>query len=320
MIGTVQTVTGAVTTFPGRALMHEHIRIGFSGAQLDPRIRLDQRALIESAIEQLIDLRERHDVGLIVDATPKDLCRDTGILREISERSGVLIVASTGMYRKGLGYPPYWQIQDIADLIEFFTIELDEGTEAHGVRCGIIKIATTGAVPLPEEENALRAAAVAAANAGCKILTHTDPDGWTSGNPGLRQAEILIDQGLDPSHVMIGHACGAQRIDQLLDIAHLGAYVAFDRVGMTNVHPDEVRAHYIRMLLDSGYGDLLLLAHDHQHHWVRLRPHPGAPHLDRDFGTLFTDFYPLVRDQGVSPSQFEAIVSANPRRFLFDTA
>jgi len=311
---TLSTVTGELADIDGRILFHEHIRLGFSGASLDPRIRLDDHALVESAAQELRALRDSHGVRLIVDATPADFGRDLGILRRVAESSGVHIIGSTGMYRLGAGYPAYWQIQGVEDLEEYFEAELD-GDPA----CGIIKVGTTGAYPLPPEIRTLTAAAHVASRTGARVLTHTDPDGWEHGNPGLAQMEILTEEGLRPDRVVVGHACGARQVDQLLALATSGCYIGFDRIGMTNVAADEDRAQMIMAVIGAGHGDRLLLSHDHQHHWVRLRPHPGAPVLDRSFALLFERFLPVLTSIGVTADEIEDLVSANPRNFLLGT-
>lgn len=314
---TLSTVTGPVASVRGRTLVHEHIRIGFAGAQLDPRVKLDEELLIQSAADELAALRAQHGVALIVDATPADLCRDTRILRQVSERSGVGIVASTGMYREGAGYPPYWAMQETSDLEDFFTMELRDATEDPDVLCGVIKIATSGAEPTPSETRALQAAARVSRSRGTRVLTHTDPGGWVAGNPGLRQLETLVEGGVHPSSVVIGHACGAVEVDQLSALAERGAYIGFDRVGMTHVRSDEGRADLIVALARLGYCDRILLAHDHQHHWVRMRPHPGAPSRVRSFSLLFEDFLPLLNARGMGPDDVERLLSSNPASFLF---
>lgn len=316
MSATLQTVGGPMNQLSGRVLIHEHIRIGFSGANLDPRVQLDMDGLIDDAARQLADLRTTHGVTLLVDATPPDLCRDTVVLQAVSARSGVAIVAATGMYRHGLGYPGYWATQDEADLEELFTHELTAGTESPSVRCGIIKIATSGAEPTPEERRSLAAAARVAERLDVRILTHTDPDGWRDGNPGLRQLEIIVSEGTNPSRVVIGHACGAENVDQLRLLTERGAYVGFDRVGMDHIKPDSQRAQMIAALATIDQLPRVLLSHDHQHHWVRLRPHAGAPTKQRSFSLLFDEFLPELQSVGLTAEQREQLLCTNPTRFL----
>ena len=59
---------------------------------------LNKNLLIENASKILSDLKNIYGVEMIVDGTPIDSGRDVRILREVSEKSGVKIVASTGLY------------------------------------------------------------------------------------------------------------------------------------------------------------------------------------------------------------------------------
>ena len=95
----VNTVTGPIPVSAlGRTLMHEHLFIAFHGAEYDPLATFDRAAFIAEAVRRLVELREAHGVRSFVDPCPIELGRDVGMMREISEKSGVHVVCTTGFY------------------------------------------------------------------------------------------------------------------------------------------------------------------------------------------------------------------------------
>jgi hypothetical protein len=96
----IQTVTGAINkTDLGAVLMHEHIScksLSFDAAFGEKW--LDKTKLKNLACETLEQTHQKYNLGLMVDGTPIDLGRDATLLKEVSELSGVKIVASTGFY------------------------------------------------------------------------------------------------------------------------------------------------------------------------------------------------------------------------------
>ena len=96
----IQTVTGAISkTDFGAVLMHEHIScssLSFHNAFGNAWLNKEQ--LKNLAAETLKQTKQKFNLSFMVDATPIDLGRDLMLLKEVSELSGVKIVASTGFY------------------------------------------------------------------------------------------------------------------------------------------------------------------------------------------------------------------------------
>ena len=101
----VQTVTGPIPVERlGRTLMHEHLFIAFAGAEFDPTAVFDRAAFIAEAVRRLVQLRTEHGVRSFVDPCPIELGRDVTVMKEISEKSGMHIICTTGFYLIGLKY------------------------------------------------------------------------------------------------------------------------------------------------------------------------------------------------------------------------
>ena len=100
----VQTVTGRVLPEAlGRTLIHEHVLIGFPGWELDALApRFDCAEAMARAIDQMQQLRDL-GVGTFVDPCPMDLGRDVEFLAELSQKSGLQIVCTTGAYFEAEG-------------------------------------------------------------------------------------------------------------------------------------------------------------------------------------------------------------------------
>ena len=216
-----------------------------------------------------------------------------------------------------MGFPLYWQIAESARIEEHFVKEISEGVGANKVKCGIIKIATTRGTITPSEENALRAAARVHKKLGVGITTHTDPEGWQETNIGLKQAEILLSEGADPSRCVIGHACGTPNISYLLSIVEKGFTVGIDRIGLIRpplLPTDEIRVALVAALVASGHADKIVLSLDHQTVWVPRFPREIAS--AKTLSYLFTDFVPKLRKAGLSQATIDQIMVDNPRRIL----
>ena len=100
----VQTVTGRVLPeVLGRTLIHEHVLIGMPGWNMDALApRFDRAEAMARAIDQMQQLRDL-GVGTFVDPCPMDLGRDVEFLAELSQRSGLQIVCTTGAYFEAEG-------------------------------------------------------------------------------------------------------------------------------------------------------------------------------------------------------------------------
>ena len=314
----VRTVLGDIEPSQlGPTLSHEHTIVGWMGATLDPDAAFDREAAIAKVTSDLTQIREAHGITGFVDCAPPDLMRDVEFEAEVSRRSGVHIIAATGMYRQGWGIPLYWQLRDVDELEDFFLREVEKGVGETGIRCGVIKIATAGATISPNEEKVLRAAGRVSRRTGVAITTHTDPEGWAETNVGMKQLEVFLSEGADPGRVIIGHACGTPNIRYLLEILERGCFLSYDRVGAVRIMPDEVRAAVIAGLVAAGYASRVMLSHDHQGFWIQRPPKNPLP-VTRDFGYIHRTFIPMLQKGGVSDSAIhQMLVDAPQKAFAF---
>ncbi|OLL77967.1 Transcriptional regulator, AraC family [Pseudonocardia sp. Ae168_Ps1] len=239
----------------GRTLVHEHVFTGLPGLELDGRLQLDADSAVERAASWLT-AAAGHGVGTVVDATPMNWYRRPDLMRRISERSGVAVVASTGLYTERMGWPFHLKLLRATELADVFTREIEHGMAGTDVRAGMIKIATGQESVGKYERRAIEAAVLAQQRTGAGILTHNEgPTG------ALQQLEAFTDAGADLSRVLIGYCDNSTAAEYHREIAERGAHVGFDRVGHYTITPDGPRHEAILALLGT-HPDRVLLSHD----------------------------------------------------------
>lgn len=329
----IRTVLGDISPETvGVILPHEHTVFAFFGAYADPRAHYDREAVVHKASEQLRIAKETYRVSAIVDASPLDLGRDIPFQVEVSRRSGVHIIVSTGLFTESLGFPPYWRQRDIDALEDLFITEITEGVAGIGVKCGIIKLASgPGFLSVqsrragPEsaritacEERAFRAAARVQRKLGVGIITHTEPVDWAVANVGAKQLAILREEQADLSHCVIGHVNTANLV-YLVELLRDGVNLAFDTIGLNWGLSDEIIAGIVIALVGMGYQSQLLLSHDSYCMEVRRPPtenDPPAYPSPVDWGYIHRAFIPLLHRGGVDEGAIRQMMIENPRKIL----
>lgn len=255
-----------------------------------------------------------HDSGgrAIVDAMPCDTGRDPAWLAEISRRTGVHIVASTGLHLETYYPPRHWgERLDEAELSELFVREIEEGIDELDYsapvvrrteyRAGAIKVAG-GADRLSERQRrAFRAAARASAATGAPILTHTE-----GGTAALEQVEILTAAGADPRHVVICHVDRIPDLSYHREILSTGVRVEYDSGIRWPAEAGNPTADLIAELLPE-FPDQITIGMDaaKQKYW---RSYGGAPGLR----FLMTAHLEMLRERGVSEELIHGMLVTTP--------
>jgi phosphotriesterase-related protein len=324
----VQTVLGTVDASElGPTLVHEHVVVSYPGDQLDPTRRWDRAACVETAVQRMHELQE-FGVRTFVDVTVIESRRDTTMLPEIAERSGMQIVCATGFYIEHIGIPYYWRVRTQDEITELFLHEIEHGIGSTGVKPGVIKIAI-GDPPTDQERKVIAAAATAARESGLSVISHCEnAKGWDV------QLDILTEHGVDLSRCLIGHQDQAPSPDQLNAIIGRGAFAGVDRIGFEVLAPEDARVGLIKGVVDAGHADRLCLSMDHacypssprfpyavaerlrQSFEQALRPAVEDQMWRRPHTYLFTDFIPRLESAGVERSTIDSILTDNPRRLF----
>jgi phosphotriesterase-related protein len=244
-------------------------------------------------------IAKREGIACIVDAGHPDMGRDVGLLRQLSLKSAMPIVASGGLYAQPF-YPR-----------EISTMSEEQVFQALIAQAQADPIGAFGEIGswdyiTKDERKVFRAIGRAHLATNIPIFTHTG----IPGKSALEQLDILEDAGVDPKHVVIGH------LTNLVDpntevhraICRRGAFVGFDRQGGPN---DDPVVPIVMSLIDAGYADNLLFSSDFA----------NASQLKRNnkelgYAKTLTVFVPKVKKAGASEEVLRQIMNDNPRRFL----
>ena len=285
----------------GATLFHEHVSLNnqlFIQMNLENMIDPSRPYFMEDLEFMIAEMQAAADDGVvcIVDGGHTDMGRSVEFLRELSERSGMPIVASGGYYHQPT-YPPGLSERSEDDLVE--ELVRDAPTE----RWGALGEIGFSAESTPDERKVLRAVGRAHLRTNLPIFTHT-----ANGAEAVGQLDLLESVGVNPRRVAIGHL-GYPEVQVHGALCERGAYVGFDRLG-GNPDADAAQVPMVIELLEAGYTDNVLLASD----LALARDAWG--HGGAGYGKTLTRFVPLLREAGVEEKVLRGITSDNPRRFL----
>lgn len=306
----IRTVCGDVhPTEIRKVLMHEHIVLGYAGWFYDPTIApFDHSEAMDAALSRMEDLKER-GVNLIVDPTPIELGRDAEFVQDVSSRSGMHIVCSTGFDLEARGGLSAIRHCTPDDILEIYMKEIEEGIGAAHVKPGIIKLATGYDAISEYEEACLRAAAIASRRTGLPIVTHTE-----RGTMGPQQARMLKRYGADPGKCLIGHCCANSDLRYQREILEEGVYIGFDRFGNSWHGDDWLRLHTLTALLHMGYADHIFLSTDSVAYWMG-RKIKGRDTRHWDPVYLFDEIIPALYQRGIGEDMILAMTEENAKCF-----
>jgi phosphotriesterase-related protein len=308
----------------GFTAAHEHVLASSTDVlRLWPEL-VGGRAHFTDLAVQRMSAAKNAGIDTIVDCTTADLGRDIPLLQEVSRRSGVHIIATTGHW---LTPTPSFEARSVDELAEFFVLEIERGMEGSSAKPGVIKAASQGESGMtPFQEKVFRAAARASLRTGVPVTTHSD----ARHRGGEQQATILEAEKLDPSKVCIGHSDETADFDYLAGLARRGYTLGIDHLfyglsalgGGTNSIPTwEERATTIKKLLDAGFGNRLLLANDWMY-GITISPTGTMEALTQanPDGNLFNinRLIPYLRNLGATDNQVRMITVSNPRKFFAD--
>ncbi len=295
----VRTVRGDVPTEGlGIVYAHEHVVIkGPFVAERFPEFLLDD---LDAITDELKALRRR-GVGTMIDAMPTDAGRSAVDLIEVSKRTGMALVAATGLHLR-LYYPPDHWVDTIDEdaLAERFVREIEEGMEATGARAGVIKVAGSLDRLTDLERRNFRAAARAQRATGCPILTHTE-----GGTAALEQVRILQDSGADPAHVVLSHLDRNGDLAYHREVLSTGVRLEFDSAFRWGVRENRTQA--LILALAPEFPDALVLGMDAARpaYWRSFGGEPGLAYL-------VDSFVPALREAGLQEGLLQNILVHNP--------
>jgi predicted metal-dependent phosphotriesterase family hydrolase len=324
----IDTVSGPVPDEGlGRVMMHEHLAPRGSSAQHeagDPFFPGQTMDVMVREIERLLS----RGVSAVVDVSPYGKARQPLVLRELSSRTGLKIIAATGFYKEP-ACPAFAHQGSAADLARFMVREAEEGVDGTGVKPGIIKVGTSKGEITPTERKILIAAAAAHRETGLPITTHT-----TLGTMGREQVELLLENGVEPGRIVVGHCDLNREPAYHLEILKTGATVAFDTIGKETFQyrrhreagyqryaylieeyhvSDDDRLKVLIELLRQGFGSQIVLSSDIL--WSEC-PANASTIGAWGYTYLWEKFIPRLLDAGISQQTIDTMTISNPTAIL----
>ncbi|MBQ74710.1 MAG: phosphotriesterase-related protein [Gammaproteobacteria bacterium] len=310
----INTVLGSIEVEElGFTLMHEHIFNANWAMRSVFGNWVDKEAGINKAVGHL---KAARDLGVtsLLDATPINLGRDVHILKEVSERSEVHVIAATGLYYNHEPWMTNWEIDRLVDVL---LQDIVQGIQGTNGKAGVIKCATDTDGVTPENEKLLRVAARLHLASGIPITTHTDVNEKT----GLGQIEIFEDEGVDLNHVIIGHSGDSEDLGYLEDMLNKNVTIGMDRFGLDMMLETEKRVSVISELCARGWAEQMVLSHDAccVMDWFpadtfAMMSSQIAPNWN--FSFVPGQVIGLLQEAGISEDQIRAMTHGNPARCL----
>uniref|UniRef100_A0A8D0CDS2 N-acetyltaurine hydrolase n=1 Tax=Salvator merianae TaxID=96440 RepID=A0A8D0CDS2_SALMN len=341
--GKVQTVLGLIDpSHLGYTMTHEHLAMSYSCCYYPPSS--GQETLSEAPIEmrnlfwlkqnpyshkENLLLHQETDAvkeellqykaaggGTIVENTTTGLKRDVKTLKQLAEETGVHIIAGAGFY-VGATHSPETQAMSVEQLTDIMVNEVLNGADGTNIKCGVIGEIGCSWPLMESEKKVLQATAHAQSQLSCPIIIHPG----RHGESPFQIVRILQEAGADISKTVMSHMDRTIFDEKkLLEFAELGCYLEYDLFGtefiLYQMNPDidmpsdNERILRVRMLIDEGYEDKVLIAHD-IHTKNRLKKYGG-----HGYSHILENIVPKMRVRGISQDKIDKLLKANPRQWL----
>jgi phosphotriesterase-related protein len=265
----------------------------------------------EDVIASELDAFKQLGGTCVVDLTNRGLGRDPERLRRLAERTELAIVMGAGWYRGRINTPEsFIDRRTVDDLANELIAEFTDGVGSTGIRPGIIgEIGTDGGYLNAQEERVFRAVARAARATGLPITTHA-----AQSRVGIPQLEMLLEEGVDPARVVIGHVDSCPYLDYHEELLRLGANIEFDLLGLQFGAVDQaIEPRIIELLvrlLDAGHVERVLLSQS-VGMAMQLKAFGGNGYV-----YLQEVFLDRLRQRGVTDDAIHQMTVLNPRRVL----
>jgi phosphotriesterase-related protein len=192
--------------------------------------------------------------------------------------------------------------------------QLTDGIGDTGIRPALLGEIGTSWPVTDAEWRSVRAAARAGVETGAAVYTHQS----FRGKGGGEVLAAILDEGMSPERVIIGHLDEFWDRAYHRDIAQAGAVLAYDTWGSDFYYgsadlrnpTDAERLDMVEWLLSEGYGAQLVIAQDV---WAQanLRRNGG-----RGYDHLFARIGPSIADIAGDQAAADQILIHTPRRLL----
>jgi phosphotriesterase-related protein len=315
MNGMVRTVLGDVDPADlGMTYAHEHLILDSPLVEdRFPHILLND---VDVAVEELRSCAAA-GVGTVVDAMPAGGGRDAARLAEASRRSGVHVIATTGLHTAKWYPGRSWANEsDPSTLADLFVADIEEGIDHFDYfgpvvrrtphRAGLIKVGTLQPEPNDRDRRVFAAAAETHRRTGVPVLTHCE-----EGRGGLEQIEMLHVDGVDLAKVVLSHTDKVGDTAYHRDLVDAGVMLELDQGLRHPIDPANPTVRVAIALAEAGRADRVMLGTDgaRRSMWTGYGGSPGL-------AALVAELLPMLRRLGLDDTTIATIMIDNPATFF----
>jgi predicted metal-dependent phosphotriesterase family hydrolase len=310
----IRTVCGDVRPENvGATLCHEHLLMtGGWPVMNTPDYRLDR---VDYAINEVTRAR-KSGLASVVEMTPNGFGRSPDGLVNISEATGLNIIAATGLHKVSYYADNHWvHHYSVEEITSLLVSEVNEGMDINNLegplirrstaRAGVVKIATSYHSFGRSIRRFLEAVASTHLSTGVPIATHND-----KGTMGHELLDALVEHGVKEDAVLLSHIDHNPDPVYLAELASRGAYLVFDKPGRIKYAPDSLAVELVTQLVGAGHGHRIVFGSDlaRRSYWPDWGGGPGLTYL-------FDRFFPRLQQEGLGSFINQALVS-NPAQAL----
>jgi phosphotriesterase-related protein len=308
----VRTVLGDIAPADlGVTYAHEHLVIdGGRPVEMSPDFLL---ADLDRLTEELA-AGAAAGLQAAIDMMPADCGRNPAKLAELSRRTGVHLVAATGLHHERFYGPSHWSLRAAeAELADLFVADIEDGIDERDyggpivrrtdIRAGIVKVAGSEGGPSARDRPIFRAAALAHARTGVPVETHCE-----GGTGALAQIRLLADAGVATGRVSLSH------VDKVVDRGYhrelfaSGAFAVYDQAFRWGDRPNGT-LQLLDWAIEDGHASQVMLGMDaaRQGYYTAFGGSPGLPFLLREFTAA-------MNERGIDATVRRGFFVDNPAR------
>jgi len=256
--------------------------------------------------------------GAIVDTMPTT-GRNVDKCVEVSRRTGVPIIMSTGFHKGAYYWPDHWRyLYDEGEMVELVREEITSGIERSNYRGPLIKrsLVKAAAMKVAGEYNRvtdnmkrlIRVVGQVHQQTGTAVYAHTE-----HGTASLEILDLLEAAGVAPQRTLICHLDRNPDLFLHKQVAQRGVFLEYDTPSRFKYQPENVVIELMRGMIEAGYGDRIMLGGDMARRSY-LTAYGGGPGFDY----LLSSFTPRLEQEGFGEKELEQIWHDNPLRWLAD--
>ena len=301
----INTVCGKISLEElGKTLIHEHIicsspeMMGYFSSVWNPPERVVPRA-----VEMLKFVKENFGIQSIVDGTPLSLGRNMDLLKEVSEKAQVHIIASTGFYIYDCFSVKAAPPEKIADCL---IAEVEKGETPPGfLKCAVEESMTACQKKFLEIVGRVHLAT------GLPVFAHSH----AANRTGHAILDVFENMNISFAKVIIGHTGDSLELEYPLSLLERGANISIDRIFGDGKKKGELAGELIRM----GYKDKLFLSHDAiSYNELNNFPENGEyeSYNVEKFAVIHKYILPAWKAAGIPEEAFQKIFIENVKRLF----